>query len=87
MRIIWKYEIPIKHSIDLILPDGAEILHFGMQYSKPRLWILVNTTNEKVERHFRIIGTGHEIVDDNLHYIGTVKMKEGTRIYHLFELV
>ena len=86
MKTIWKYNIPPTDYINLVMPTAAKILRFGLQNGAMTLWVLVNSLNDKTTRCFRLVGTGHEIKDDNLNYIGTVKMLNDSLIYHLFEI-
>lgn len=85
-KVVWRYQIPVKDYSLIEMPFGAEILHFGLQYGKLKLWVLVDPSiEEMVERRFRLAGTGYDITEGGLQYIGTVKVMNGVIIYHLFE--
>ena len=88
-KVVWKYDVPIREHFTLELPLGTEILHFSLQYGEAKLWVLVDPliflTEEKVERKFLLAGTGRDINEGGLKYIGTIKMVEEKLIYHLFE--
>lgn len=88
MRKIFKYTLRFDEYIELELPIGAKILHFGIQYDAPRIWALVDPTAKKEIRKFRFTGTGHPITetDPELNFIGTVLMRNGTLVWHLFEV-
>ena len=83
-RIVWKYDIPIQNNFTLKMPFEAEILHFGVQYGKAKLWVLIDPLEKKIERRFRLAGTGHEYIQEGLKYIGTIKIEDDTLIFHLF---
>lgn len=84
-KVVWKYGIPIEDNFNIDMPYGAKMLYFGLQYDKPRLWVLVNPSERMIKRRFRLAGTGHDINEEGLIYIGTVKMMDETLIFHLFE--
>ena len=84
-KTIWKYTIPIKDYHSIEMPFGAEILSFQLQCGVPTIWVLMDTVGEITNRRFRLIGTGHDIVEAGLKYIGTIKMMEEILTYHLFE--
>lgn len=87
MRTVWKYELAIDDYIDVEIPKGAEILTFQIQSDKPCIWCLVDPNVEKETRRFRLAGTGHDIKEDNLKYIGSCQVHEGVLIFHLFEIL
>lgn len=83
MKRIWKYTLtPI---CELDIPKGAKVLSVEVQHGKPRIWILVDTDAEMESRTFCSYGTGHDIPDDPGAYIGTLQLKEGTLVFHVFE--
>ena len=71
--------------ITIEMPEGAKILSFKVQRGIPTLWALINLDNKFEKRHFRIIGTGQSIEEDNLKYINTIQTDGGKYIFHLFE--
>lgn len=86
---VWKFAIPIKDYFELSLPKDSEILSFGVQKEVPCIWVLVKEEFPNTVRRFRLIGTGHLIIEDReqLKFIGTVIIHEGKRVWHLFEIV
>lgn len=86
MYTIWKYEIPILDDFEIELPKAAEFLTLQLQFHTLTIWFLVNTDNEMVKRKFRLIGTGHKIIDKSwLKYLGTFQLHDGNFIGHVFE--
>lgn len=90
MKSVYKYPIPwppTRDEFTLALPVGAEILCFQMQGETPCIWALVDTGNVSQEtRKFRLAGTGHPIEYTPKKYIGTIQLRGGLLIFHLFEL-
>lgn len=91
MITIWKYPLVLQGSRqDFMVPAGATLLPMGVQQGVPTLWFLINTTNGKVKRSFRIYGTGHEIYPrdlESLSPVGTAITDLGSRVWHVFEIV
>lgn len=72
----------------LMLPDGARLLHVGMQNGGVVLWALVDTRNPVTTRRIIFRGTGHPINDaSNLIHIGTTIDEERGLVWHIFERV
>jgi hypothetical protein len=70
------------------MPGGAGILCVQAQREIPCLWAIVDTgTNMKVPRKFLIVGTGHDLGDDEDigAYIGTFQIRDGSFVFHVFE--
>ena len=87
MKQIWKYDIEMEGVCELSLPVGSEVLCAQEQYGGPKLWALVDPNEKKMEtRRFRHSGTGHDIPEENLEYIDTYQLINGSLIFHLFEI-
>lgn len=76
-RQIYKYEVEaVPYPVEIELPEGAEILHFGHQGEKLYLWALIDRAARKVTRAFQIFGTGWAVYSGNLkQYIGTTQVE------------
>lgn len=85
MRRIYKYEIPIKDSFALELPQGARILHINTQRDAPCLWAEIDDTAPKTTRWFEVYGTGHLMHDNPNAYIGTFFVHDGQFVFHVYE--
>lgn len=86
-RLIYKYPFPLSATFSLDLPKDATILSVQVQDGIPCMWVLFvkQDVQETESRFFTLIGTGHEIDDGWLHYIGTFQRSDGATILHLFE--
>lgn len=81
MKTIWKFTAT--EIVDM--PEGAEILTVQMQGEDICLWAKVDpTTGSWTKRRFLCLGTGHEIPDENLKYIGTIQTVDRF-VWHIFE--
>lgn len=89
MNTIYKYEL--HHDCGLVIlemPEGSKVLTVQSQGSIACLWAMVDTDKQKVERRFRIIGTGHGVdCVEELRYISTYQLLEGRLIFHVFEVM
>jgi len=86
MRTIYKYEIEITDRFTIDMPRNATPFACQVQQGKPQMWAIVNPEAPIVPKHFRLIGTGHPILNPNdLRYIGTFPMSEVKLVWHLFE--
>jgi hypothetical protein len=89
MNTIFKYTL--KPEIELELPENAELLSVGAQGDEAVLWARVDPDAPKVNRHFRVFGTGHPMPDDvELEYVGTIQFSHGAcagLVFHAFEVM
>jgi len=91
MKSIWKY--PVEGGTDIIhieMPKDAEIISMQVQHGTPCIWAIVDDNNEKVDRVFEIIGTGHSLPELRYlerKFIDTFQVNGGSLVFHLFELI
>lgn len=88
MKRIWKYEIPIVDHVELRMPLGARLLHFGDQDGVLNLWALIDDEQATEVRLFAVIGTGSPISEDamlHLAHVGTAIQPRTLLVWHLFE--
>lgn len=88
MKTIYKYPVPIADEPTIELPLSCTVLHFAAQNGEPFIWCLVEADEPRtIKRRFRLAGTGHPIEDrDEGRYIGTVHLRGGALVLHLFEV-
>jgi hypothetical protein len=82
MRTVYKYELPTDPRFQIELPKGSSFLHVATQNGKPCMWIEVETNNALSPETFEIIGTGHEITEPELGWLGT--WQDGPYVWHLY---
>ena len=85
MRRVYKYELSSQEEQSIEIPRGGQILSVQVQHNLPQMWVLVNPGNPSVERRFSVYGTGHDIVNDALEYVGTFQLLGGRLVFHVFE--
>lgn len=87
MKTIYKYPILIEDEQTVEVPVGSEILSVGVQNDRMFLWAAVDTAVQgTVGVPILIYATGQEIEADldDLFFIGTVLLYQGTLVYHIF---
>ncbi len=67
-------EMPYTHKILTVREKGEDIY----------LWAEVDTTSPMIARRFRIIGTGRDLPDASLTYIGTGALYDGRLVLHVY---
>ena len=83
--VIFKYRLPLIKEPKVQMPDGAEVIHVGMQDDQITLWAKVDSNAEMETRNFAIAGTGRpdKRIRDAVH-LGTVF--DGGLVWHVFEI-
>jgi len=81
---IWKFPLEIKGQQVIRCPAFSKVLSVQIQYGSPVLWMLVEPSEETVERDVFIFGTGHPCDITGEHYVGTVQQKGGALVWHVF---
>ena len=86
---IWKYPVAITDLQTIKMPHDSLILSVQVQGESAVLWAVINPDAKLVERHFRLVGTGHTIYCeiDTLVYVGTFQIYNGALVFHLFEQI
>lgn len=86
MNTIHKFDLTISMETPLLLTPKAKPLCVQVQHGLPRLWVHMDTSDEKKLRRFRIYGTGHECDEPSENYVGTFQVGDGDFVWHLFEV-
>lgn len=85
MKTIWKFVL--EPSIELEMPKGAQILSVHAQGENINLWALVDPKAEIEKRKFVAFGTGHNVPDQPMEFIGTAHPYNGQLVFHVFEVI
>jgi hypothetical protein len=97
MRTIWKYPLELKVEgmnamwgvTQITLPKDSTVLCVQLQGMAPFLWILTgnmgDVDDQKEWRVFEIYGTGQQLPDADLKYVGTFQRE--WFVGHVFERV
>lgn len=81
MRVIYKYEHPLTDNFSIEMNPGT-ILHAQAKSGFVTMWVQVETDAPTHERHFTILGTGHELTNVSRYISTTI---DGAFVWHLFE--
>jgi len=89
MKTIHKISLLIEDVRTYDLPEGAVILSVAEQHKQLMMWYMFDhqSASRVTPRQIRIYGTGHQIDQENLVFIGTALMFNGSIVYHVFEKV
>lgn len=83
MSRIFKYPFKLKNEQAIELPDGATVLHVGLDpVGQPCLWAEVNPAAAMKVRALFVLGTGFEIPPGARVFIGT--FISGPLVWHVF---
>lgn len=95
-RAVWKYPMGewTTGMFSTEMPVGAEVLSLEWQHDDLCMWALVNPDAPKEQRHFVVVGTGHEYTSPNHQgaaltregYVGMFQYAGGDLIFHVFEV-
>lgn len=85
-KVIFKYELTNSYNV-LKLPLKSKVLCAMNQRETMQLWVEIDLGETKKEaRKFLVEGTGHSYDDSgNREYINSLKIQDGTFIFHVFE--
>jgi hypothetical protein len=86
MNIVQKFPLTVSDRMELEMPSGARLLHVGMVKARPCVWALVNESNPRVLRRFRLTATAEPIPDllPDWKFVGSVLF--GANDCHLWDL-
>ena len=86
MYRVWKFPLDVGEN-KLEMPRNPKFLHLGEQHGTIMVWALVATNQPVAIVQVDVIATGHVAPSENegMH-IGTIQMKGGTYVYHVFRM-
>lgn len=85
MKTVWKYEIRGGLKTPVPLPDGAKVVHAGLDPTgAPCVWAEVDTEAKTKKTTFFLIGTGHEIPDKTTHLGSFI---DGPFVWHVYSII
>lgn len=87
MKVVYKYPITRSTTFSLSLPLNSKIIHVDVQNDEAYFWALVDPNLPVVMRSFLLVGTGHQIIPDNVEHRGTFLVSGGIFVFHLFEQI
>ena len=85
MRTIYKQKLIIADVQTIKVPVCSNILYIGKQQGCLCVWYECDTDFPVEERTIYCFGTGHEMPDEKMRYIGTVFFECETVVFHFYE--
>ena len=85
MQTIWKKQIQVTDTQEILVPVGAKFLSVQEQFEGVCIWFLCNPQMPYEKRKLSIYGTGQAINGDPGNYVTTFQMREGVLVFHVFE--
>jgi len=86
MKTVWKFPLQPTGVQRIRMPRDSTILTIQVQGRFVRLWALIETDKEPVDRFFIITMTGKPLPDEIERYIGTFQIPEQNFVGHVFEI-
>lgn len=84
LRVVYKYKLELTPGTQSVaLPKGAQILHVGVQYSTPMLWVLVDPREPTTTVLLHVVATGETFNCGGLRHVGSLILKD-TTVWHVF---
>lgn len=84
MKAVYKYKL--SRSGFVTIPKGAQLLSVGAQDDALYVWAIVDLNVRSVERLISCIPTGTVLSDDHADkFIGTVLLRDGRLVFHVFD--
>jgi len=83
MVTVYKYDLSLDVN-EVSIPLDSRVMCVMEQGGVIRLWAFVDTDKPIITRTFLIYGTGSDIKDQEIWYIGTVKLAFELLSFHLF---
>lgn len=80
-RVIHKYDVGFRLR-RVMMPAGADIVHFAVQNGTLRIWAVVEPTSGMEDRILGVVGTGHAFPARARHVATTI---DGAFVWHLVE--
>lgn len=82
---IFKYELPVEDNVTVSMPKDARIISAQSQRGAVTIWAEVEPDAPRVNRRFRVVGTGHRFDGTGLRHVGTVQA--GLFVWHVYEVM
>ncbi len=84
MRRVYKYPLPIRDDIEIMMPEECLVLTCKIQHGKPYIWAVVDDESPLIPHNFHMVGTGHPADHLDGAFIGQIQMEGGRLVFHLF---
>ena len=85
MKKIHKYKLELTDVQRVDMPTEHETVSVQVQKGEVCVWAVVDDASPNKKQAFYIHGTGHDVGDKFMMFIGTVQLADGTLVLHVFE--
>lgn len=82
MKTLYKYPIDQE---TILLPEGAEILHIGLQNDEPFVWAIIDPEIKLMRCYLFVFGTGVFLPANEMEFIKTLICYKGSIVLHIFK--
>jgi len=91
MKTVWKFSLRVASLQKISMPKNSTILTIQMQVVQMRgqhlcLWALIDSDKEVEDRFIAIVGTGAQVPENIIRYIGTFQIPQQNFVGHVFEV-
>ena len=85
MGVIWKTKLQPLNVQKVMVPRGSMMLSAREQFEEICIWYRCDPTAEMEPRVIALVGTGDVAPDSDARFLGTVSLRGGNLIFHVFE--
>ena len=83
MITVYKFAFGANQSeLALSIPLNAKPVHVAVQNRRITMWFELDTEEEKVDRHFKVVPTGAEVPEQGTHIQSIL---DGEFVWHIYE--
>lgn len=83
MKTVHKF--PLLPPFMIQVPQDAKVIHVGMQFGAPQLWVEMDNSHPVSTRTFSVVGTDQQVPDHVGKHIGTIVVENDSVVLHVYE--
>lgn len=83
-RAVWRYQLDTVADTKSV-PAGAQVRHVGWSRDGIQIWLEVDPAAPTEPRTFLIFGTGVEIPESGIQYVGSIVAGDEFHVFHIYE--
>lgn len=82
---IYRYEVPVDDQWHVHNLSGGPLYVAARRPDLVEFWALNYEDDDGIPRAFRVVGTGHELPNEDVRYVGSTIAASGVLVWHLLE--
>ena len=82
---IYKWSLKIQDKQTLHIPADSNWLDVQVQQGQPCIWARVDGDSKLITVTIRTFGTGHDLPNVAMSYLGTYQTHDGELIWHVYQ--